>query len=133
MCLRFAGLKCHADGLWSAERGAGAAARHPVLGSGCPSQLTRTHGHKAGDRVLSHVAAVLKATARQSDLVCRLGGEEFVVIALDTDSTGAQQLAERMRAASSPGKGRHPSAAETRRRNRVEWAGIEQSVQIYGL
>ncbi|HEY1028211.1 MAG TPA: diguanylate cyclase [Pseudomonas sp.] len=51
------------------------------------------HGHKAGKHVLSHVAAVLKATARQSDLVCRLGGEEFVVIALDTGSTGAQQLA----------------------------------------
>ncbi|WP_256667080.1 diguanylate cyclase domain-containing protein [Pseudomonas sp. 8O] len=81
MCLRFAGLKCHAECLWSAERGEGAAARHPVLGSCCPSQLTRTHGHKAGDRVLSQVAAVLKATARQGDLVCRLGGEEFVVIA----------------------------------------------------
>ncbi|ERH50837.1 hypothetical protein O203_09890 [Ectopseudomonas chengduensis] len=113
-------------------------ARAPLRAIQCsapvaPSQLTRIHGHKAGKHVLSHVAAVLKATARQSDLVCRLGGEEFVVIALDTDSTGAQQLAERMRAASSPGKGRHPSAAETRRRNRVEWAGVEQSVQIYGL
>ncbi len=62
-------------------------------------RINDTHGHKAGDRVLSHVAAVLKATARQGDLVCRLGGEEFVVIALGTDCTGAQQLAERMRAA----------------------------------
>ena len=31
--LRFAGLKCHADRLWNAERVEGAAARHPVLGS----------------------------------------------------------------------------------------------------
>ena len=36
-------------------------------------------------------------TARQDDLTCRLGGEEFVVIALDTDSVGAMQLAERVR------------------------------------
>ena len=62
-------------------------------------RINDTHGHKAGDRVLSHVAGTLKGTARQGDLVCRLGGEEFVVIALDTDSAGALQLAERMRAA----------------------------------
>ena len=62
-------------------------------------RINDTHGHKAGDQVLSYVATVLKAASRQGDLVCRLGGEEFVVIALDTDSAGAQQLAERMRAA----------------------------------
>src|SRR3990167_3485787 len=48
-------------------------------------RINDTHGHNVGDLVLCHVAEVLKATARQGDLVCRLGGEEFVIIALDTD------------------------------------------------
>lgn len=46
-----------------------------------------------------HVAEVLRATAREGDLICRLGGEEFVIIALDTDKAGVMQLAERTRAA----------------------------------
>ncbi len=62
-------------------------------------RINDTHGHNVGDLVLCRVAEVLKATARQGDLVCRLGGEEFVIIALDTDRVGAMQLAERMRAA----------------------------------
>ncbi|MBM7060283.1 GGDEF domain-containing protein [Pseudomonas sp. UL073] len=61
--------------------------------------INDTYGHKVGDLVLCHVAQVLKATARQGDLICRLGGEEFVVISLDTDRAGALQLAERTRAA----------------------------------
>jgi diguanylate cyclase (GGDEF)-like protein len=62
-------------------------------------RINDTHGHKRGDVVLCGVAEILKNTARQEDLVCRLGGEEFAVIALNTDRTGAVQLAERMRAA----------------------------------
>lgn len=62
-------------------------------------RINDTHGHQAGDLVLCRVADVLNATARQGDLICRLGGEEFVVVALCPDSTGALQLAERMRAA----------------------------------
>ncbi len=62
-------------------------------------RINDTHGHNAGDLVLTRVAEVLKATARQGDLICRLGGEEFVVIALDTDRAGVLQLAERTRAA----------------------------------
>lgn len=61
--------------------------------------INDTHGHKVGDLVLCHVADVLTSTARQGDLICRLGGEEFVVVALETDEAGARQLAERIRAA----------------------------------
>lgn len=60
-------------------------------------RINDTYGHKVGDLVLGGVAEVLRHTARQGDLVCRLGGEEFVVIAFDTDGTGAMQLAERVR------------------------------------
>lgn len=62
-------------------------------------QINDTHGHQVGDTVLCRVAEALKDAARQGDLACRLGGEEFVVIALDTNRSGAAHLAERMRAA----------------------------------
>ena len=61
--------------------------------------INDTYGHKAGDIVLRGVAELIQRTARQGDLACRLGGEEFVVIALDTDGAGAMQLAERVREA----------------------------------
>lgn len=61
-------------------------------------RVNDTHGHKTGDTVLSHVANVIQKSARQGDLACRVGGEEFVVICLDTDSAGAMRLAERTRA-----------------------------------
>ena len=62
-------------------------------------QINDSHGHKMGDVVLSRIAEVLKTTARRGDLICRSGGEEFVVIALGTDRAGAAQLADRMREA----------------------------------
>lgn len=61
--------------------------------------INDTYGHKTGDAVLCHVADVLRDTARQGDLTSRVGGEEFAVICLDTDSAGAMRLAERTLAA----------------------------------
>lgn len=60
-------------------------------------RINDVYGHKIGDLVLRHIASVLRSTSRQGDLICRQGGEEFVVIALDTDRDGALQLAERIR------------------------------------
>lgn len=48
--------------------------------------------------MLSRVAELLQTTARQGDLVYRLGGEEFALVCLGTDRAGALQLAERARA-----------------------------------
>jgi len=58
-----------------------------------------TLGHDAGDVVLAHAAKIMKAAARASDIACRLGGEEFLVIATNTDGATAVLLAERIRSA----------------------------------
>ena len=57
------------------------------------------HGHPAGDAVLRHVALVLEEQVRGSDLLARVGGEEFAVLAVDTGLLEAGQLAERLRRA----------------------------------
>lgn len=54
-------------------------------------------GHPVGDAVLKQVAQTLRHTARTQDMVCRFGGEEFLVICPDTDTNAAFQCAERLR------------------------------------
>jgi len=46
---------------------------------------------------LQQVSQLLKQIARQTDYVCRYGGEEFAIILPDTDVEGAEMIAERMR------------------------------------
>ncbi len=59
--------------------------------------INDTYGHKAGDEVLEAVAETFKNTVRQSDTVCRWGGEEFLFLLRDTDIDGAVILAEKIR------------------------------------
>jgi len=58
-----------------------------------------TYGHLAGDKVLKTVASYLKEHIRVQDILCRYGGEEFVVALPDTPNDGAIVVAERLRAA----------------------------------
>jgi len=57
------------------------------------------HGHGVGDLVLQKVSEVLKSTARNCELICRYGGEEFCVVLPETDLDNAFQAAERFRRA----------------------------------
>ncbi len=57
------------------------------------------HGHDVGDAVLKHVAALLGDRVRASDILGRLGGEEFAVLLPETHPADAARLAERLRAA----------------------------------
>ena len=54
-------------------------------------------GHEAGDLALGRVVELVNAELRVSDILARLGGEEFVVILADTDEKSALALAERVR------------------------------------
>jgi two-component system cell cycle response regulator len=56
-----------------------------------------THGHDVGDRVLQELAARLRACVRNIDLICRMGGEEFVVVLPDAGMEIALKVAERIR------------------------------------
>lgn len=61
--------------------------------------LNDNYGHQAGDEALRQVAKTLKEVCRTEDVPCRYGGEEFTIILPDTGKAGAEQLAERLRAA----------------------------------
>lgn len=54
-------------------------------------------GHAAGDAALRHAAGILRGEARLQDLVCRTGGEEFLVICPDIGLDEARLCAERLR------------------------------------
>ncbi|MFO7766277.1 MAG: diguanylate cyclase [Pelovirga sp.] len=59
-------------------------------------QFNDLHGHQAGDHVLQLVAAAMKKSARDTDICCRYGGEEFAVILPDTTAKDAAILARRI-------------------------------------
>ncbi len=61
--------------------------------------INDTLGHDGGDDVLREFAVRLRRQVRGADLVCRFGGEEFVVAMPDTDAEVAARVAERVRAA----------------------------------
>lgn len=55
------------------------------------------HGHLCGSRTLVEVAAVIRSTARETDVVARFGGDEFAVVLPDTGSDGAVAVGSRIR------------------------------------
>ena len=62
-------------------------------------QINDNYGHDAGDEVLRQLSRNLRYAVRTDDVVCRLGGDEFLVICPRTSQDGAAQLAEKMRLA----------------------------------
>ncbi len=62
-------------------------------------QINDTFGHAAGDTLLAHVAAALRASTRQTDHLCRLGGDEFMVFLSGAGLSQALVMARRLRRA----------------------------------
>jgi len=60
-------------------------------------EINDTLGHLAGDRILVEIANVLKSNIRETDIVGRWGGEEFMVICPDTNLQGGITIAEKIR------------------------------------
>jgi diguanylate cyclase (GGDEF)-like protein len=60
-------------------------------------QINDTHGHEAGDAVLQTISATAQEQCRQTDILGRYGGEEFLMILPETELEQASGLAERLR------------------------------------
>jgi diguanylate cyclase (GGDEF)-like protein len=59
-------------------------------------EINDTFGHDEGDRVIKETAAILKSTYRTSDIIARIGGDEFVVFPVGTDKDHADIIANRL-------------------------------------
>jgi two-component system, cell cycle response regulator len=73
-------------------------------------RINDTYGHLVGDEVIRAIAKLLRQQSRTSDVLCRYGGEEFVVLLPETDEASAAIWAERLRQriADEPILGDHP-------------------------
>lgn len=60
-------------------------------------KINDNYGHKIGDRVLEKVSQVIKKRLRESDVIGRLGGEEFIIALIGCDLNSAQKIAEDLR------------------------------------
>jgi len=59
-------------------------------------QINDTHGHGVGDTVIQRLGEILRGSTRASDMVCRWGGDEFIVVCPNTDETQMQTLTEKL-------------------------------------
>lgn len=59
--------------------------------------INDSHGHHTGDIVLQRLVGVFQSVLRTTDLICRYGGDEFVIVLSNTDAEGALYVAERIR------------------------------------
>ncbi|MDA1074087.1 MAG: GGDEF domain-containing protein [Proteobacteria bacterium] len=59
-------------------------------------QINHGYGHATGDKALKFIADAFNSVARETDLIARVGGEEFAVLAPDTDHQEARLLAKRL-------------------------------------
>ena len=55
-------------------------------------------GHKEGDLALIAIANIFKKTFRETDIIARIGGDEFAVITVETHETGIKKLTMRLQA-----------------------------------
>jgi diguanylate cyclase (GGDEF)-like protein len=86
----------HADGEWVRHRRHNHALSCAMVDVDGFKKINDTFGHAAGDAVLQHIGALLRATLRASDLPARMGGDEFMALMPETNLEGAIALGERL-------------------------------------
>jgi len=59
-------------------------------------EINDTHGHKEGDRVLKEIAHLFKSTLREIDIICRIGGDEFLLIFPESSLNDVPLIRERL-------------------------------------
>ena len=93
--------RAHFDRRWEEEVARAGRHKRPlslaVLDLDHFKSINDTYGHPAGDAVIQDAAAIIQHEARASDIPCRYGGEEFVIIMTDTSPEDATHLCERIR------------------------------------
>lgn len=62
-------------------------------------KINDSYGHPCGDKVLKEIAATLQRSLRKTDILCRLGGEEFIALCKRADQSAATIIGEKMRGA----------------------------------
>ena len=60
-------------------------------------RINDTFGHKEGDQALVDTSQILKETFRESDIIARIGGDEFVILAMNSLETSAEKLIQRLK------------------------------------
>jgi diguanylate cyclase (GGDEF)-like protein len=85
-----------ADGEWVRHRRHRHALSCAMLDVDAFKKVNDSFGHAAGDALLAHIGALLRATLRASDLSARLGGDEFVALMPETALDGATATGERL-------------------------------------
>ncbi len=60
-------------------------------------KINDTYGHQTGDKVIESFAEIVRSIKRESDIACRYGGEEFILLLPKTAIEGAAELAQRIR------------------------------------
>jgi hemerythrin len=84
---------------WEESRRSGHSLACMLIDADGFKQVNDTWGHEAGDHVLRPLSSCLRDAFRNDDLVCRLGGDEFLVICPNTTLDGAVHIAELARQA----------------------------------
>jgi diguanylate cyclase (GGDEF)-like protein/hemerythrin-like metal-binding protein len=91
-------MRCLAQAWTDADR-EGASLACMMIDADGFKQINDTYGHDAGDEVLRRLAQELRHAVRTDDIVCRLGGDEFLIICPRTPLDGAWHIAELTRQA----------------------------------